>query len=433
MNLCWVNQGILFGSYFGIECGIRNKSNGVKEPAMLNAFSLATHRSAPRATSRIKTKPEKNTHGPFSKKLRWICFLIPLVVVNAIANAADKEDQRADDNDGSKPCAALEEPSWKMKTLGGRQFWGDVHFFRGWKIQQNIITGHYRLLDQRDNRYKAGTFKTCKKKLDEITEKCELKSMKDEKVVIVVHGIIRSSKSMKKMKARLEQEGFLVVPFDYPSTRVSMEKCASYLGRTIASLQDVKEVNFVTHSMGGLIVRSWAADNKNTNIGRFVMMGTPNKGAELADRLKDWKVFKYILGPAGQELVSDDNGKIAKLPIPKFPFAIVAGAKGTKNGYNPLIPGDDDGTVALSSARLEGASDFMSVPTLHSFLISNPTVVDSVARYLKTGAFRANGEREPIALGNKAESVDKTKPDDASKQPKAVKKQAAAEDSTPNE
>jgi pimeloyl-ACP methyl ester carboxylesterase len=345
----------------------------------------------------------------FWKNACWIFLLIPLLMADVAVLAADKDEtqaeRQADKRQEDEHCAAIEEPNWKMKTLGGRQFWGDVHFFRGWKIQQNIITGHYRLLDHRDNRYKAGTFEGCKKKLDEIVEKCELKPMTDEKIVIVVHGIIRSSKSMKKMKAQLEKAKYVVVPFDYPSTRVSIEKCSSYLERTIESLKEVKEINFVTHSMGGLIVRSWAADNKNKskNIGRFVMMGTPNKGAELADRLRDWKIFQYVLGPAGQELVSDENGKIANLPIPTFPFAIVAGAKGTANGYNPLIPGDDDGTVALSSARLEGASDFMSVPTLHSFLTSNTTVVDSVTRYLKTGAFREDGKREPIPLLPKKE------------------------------
>ena len=332
----------------------------------------------------------------------WISCVFTLVALdtNGLADDDDVAKKPGVNNKQPKnkqPCATIEEPSWTMKTLGGRQFWGDVHFFRGWKIQHNIITSHYRLLDNRDHRYASGTFQACKKKLNEITKKCELKPMTNEKVVIVVHGIIRSSKSMKTMKARLEKEKFVVVPFDYPSTRVSLAKCSSYLKRTVDSLKDVKEINFVTHSMGGLIVRTWAGDNQIKNVGRFVMMGTPNKGAELADKLKDWKLFKFMLGPAGQELVSGKDGAIANLAIPTFPFGIVAGAKGNDNGYNPLIPGDDDGTVALASARLEGASDFISVEALHSFLPSNPKTVDSVARFLMTGAFRENGKRQPIA------------------------------------
>jgi pimeloyl-ACP methyl ester carboxylesterase len=338
-----------------------------------------------------------NLQQRFSRKLRWICVSMTLLAASTQSFAADEKGKAAKAK-SKNPCAAIEEPTWTMKTLGGRQFWGDVHFFHGWKIQQNIITSHYRLLDNRDHRYASGTLKACQTKLAEITKKCELKPMTNEKVVIVVHGIIRSSKSMKTMKARLEKENYTVVPFDYPSTRVSVAKCASFLGSTVESLKDAKEINFVTHSMGGLIVRSWSADHKMTNIGRLVMMGTPNKGAELADKLKDWKIFKFVLGPAGQDLVSGEEGIIANLHVPKFEFGIVAGVKGTAKGYNPLIPGDDDGTVALSSARLEGASDFITVSALHSFLPSNPKTVDSVARYLKTGAFREDGKREPIPL-----------------------------------
>lgn len=354
-------------------------------------------------------------HAAFLEKLRCVCFLIPLVGTLGAGGfaAADDDDKQTDVKDKKTPESEDDETSWTMKTLGGRQFWGDVHFLRGWKIQQNIITGHYRLLDDHDYRFESGTFDSCKQKLDEIAKEKQIKPMTEEKVVIVVHGIIRSSKSMKTMKARLEKENYIVVPFDYPSTRVSIAKCAGYLGRMIESLKDVKEVSFVTHSMGGLIVRTWAADNKNDNIGRFVMMGTPNKGAEMADKLKDWKIFKYVLGPAGQELVSDEDGTIANLPIPKFPFGIVAGGRGTQAGYNPLISGDDDGTVAVNSARLEGAEDFISVHAMHSFLPSNQVVVDSVARYLKTGAFREDGKREPIAA--KPADLDGEQPDAAKK------------------
>ena len=76
------------------------------------------------------------------------------------------------------------------------------------------------------------------------------------------------------------------------------------------------------------------------------MLGTPNKGAEVADILRDWHLYRLILGPAGQQLVADQAGVIAKLPVPKIPFAVIAGGKGTKDGCNPLIPGDDDGLVA---------------------------------------------------------------------------------------
>ena len=289
----------------------------------------------------------------------------------------------------------FEQVNVPMKTLGGRQLWGDVHFLHGWTIQKNVYTGHFRLLDPRDVRYAWGTFETCKKKLDTIRIERNLPSMKGEAVVLL-HGIFRSSKAMQKVQDRLEKDGYLVVPFDYPSTRVDIAASAQMLDDVIKSLEGVETISFVTHSMGGLVVRSWLGQGGDARARCLVMMGTPNKGAEVADILRDWHLYRLILGPAGQQLVADKAGEIAKLPIPRIPFAVIAGAKGSDNGYNPLIPGDDDGLVAVSSAFLEGAEDSIAFPVLHSFLPFNADVIGAVARYLKTGALRESGSHQPV-------------------------------------
>jgi pimeloyl-ACP methyl ester carboxylesterase len=286
-----------------------------------------------------------------------------------------------------------------MKTLGGRQLWGDVHFFQGWTIQRNVFTGHFRLLDPRDVRHAWGSFEVCKDKLDAIRVERKLARMKGEAVVLL-HGIFRSSKAMQRLQDRLERDGYLVVPFDYPSTRVDISASAKMLGDVVESLDGVEKISFVTHSMGGLVVRSWLGAGGDPRARCLVMMGTPNKGAEVADVLRDWHLYRLVLGPAGQQLVAHESGVISKLPVPEIPFAVIAGGKGTADGYNPLIPGDDDGLVAVSSARLEGAEDSMTLPVLHSFLPFNSEVIDAVSLYLKSGALRADGVRssvEPVA------------------------------------
>ena len=295
-----------------------------------------------------------------------------------------------------------------MKTLGGRQLWGDVHFFQGWTIQRNIFTGHFRLLDPRDVRHAWGSFDACEKKLEMVREEQKLAPMKGEAVVLL-HGIFRSSKAMKRVQDRLEQDGYLVVPFDYPSTRVDIAVSAKMLGDVVKSLEGVEKISFVTHSMGGLVVRSWLGGGGDSRVRCLVMMGTPNKGAEVADILRDWHLYRLILGPAGQQLVAHESGAIAKLPVPEIPFAVVAGGKGGDEGYNPLIPGDDDGLVAVSSARLEGAEDSITLPILHSFLPFNAEVIDAVSRYLKTGVFRSNGIREPVEAIASLESTEGVK------------------------
>lgn len=284
------------------------------------------------------------------------------------------------------------------KTMGGRQFWGDLKFFHGYRIQQNVLTKHHRLLDPEDIRKAWGTREECEQALADIAAQRDLQPM-EGKAVILIHGIIRSSKSFYKMGKALREDGYIVVGFDYPSTRMKLEESVKFLQSTIDSLEGVDQIDLVCHSMGGLLVRTYfqvAQEEADPRICRLVMMGTPNQGAEMANLLKKNLAFQWIMGPAGQQLVMDENGKIASLPTPVCEFGIVAGARGTENGWNPIIPGDDDGTVSLQSAQLPGARDFMTVTSLHSFVTEDAEGIAGVRRFLKHGHFRESGIRAPI-------------------------------------
>jgi pimeloyl-ACP methyl ester carboxylesterase len=287
--------------------------------------------------------------------------------------------------------------NFKVKTLGGRQLWGDVQFFRGWRIQQQVYTRHYRLLDAHDVRHAWGTLEQCQARLKQIREEEKLEPMTGE-AVILLHGIIRSSKSMSALRKRLEEDGYTVVPFNYPSTRIDIPGAAAYLHQVIEHLDGIEKVHFVCHSMGGLVVRAYRAEHPERQLGRMVMIATPNFGAELADTLKSNLVFKLVLGPSGQQLSREETGFIANLPTPDIEFAVIAGGRLVDDGYNPLIPGDDDGTVSVASTRLPGAADFLVVKGLHTFLMSDPAVLDAASRFLKEGRFRADGDPQPIPV-----------------------------------
>jgi pimeloyl-ACP methyl ester carboxylesterase len=282
-----------------------------------------------------------------------------------------------------------------MKTLGGRQLWGDVQFFHGWRIQQSFLDGHYRLLDGDDVRHATGTLEECRAKLTEIRERDELPAMQG-RAVILVHGIIRSSKSFGKMESVLRDAGYHVFGFDYPSTRVEIPASAAYLHRAIDSLEGITEVNFVGHSMGGLVIRSYLKEHRDPRIKRMVMLGVPNQGARMASLLQNNVLYRTLYGPAGQQLIDESNGLIAELPTPDFEFAVISGARGNAQGFNPLVPGDDDGTVSLESTRLPGAADFMTVTAMHSFLMNSPAVITATERFLTTGVLRDTGETQPI-------------------------------------
>jgi pimeloyl-ACP methyl ester carboxylesterase len=287
-----------------------------------------------------------------------------------------------------------------MKTLGGRQFWGDVLYFRGWRVQQSVLTHRYRLLDPDDYRHAAGTLDECRQKLAEIKKERKLAPMSG-KAVVAIHGIIRSSKSFAKMRGRLTDAGYEVVGFDYPSTRVEISDSAEYLHSVLESLEGIEEIHIVVHSMGGLVVRSYLSKHRDPRIKRMVMIGVPNLGADMADRLRENPLYRAIFGPAGQQLVTDPAGFIARLPTPDFEFAVIAGSRGSMDGYNPLIPGDDDGTVGVSSTRLAGAADFATVRGLHAFLMANDESIDQTLRFLQEGRLRAEGQPHPIPKSDK--------------------------------
>jgi len=294
--------------------------------------------------------------------------------------------------------ASIRDQLWEdfeMQTLGGRQFWGDVQFFHGYRIQQNVFTGHYRLLDEHDWRHASGTLEECRHKLEQLRVEKKLPPMSG-KGVILLHGIIRSSKSLYVMADQLRAEGFTVFPMEYPSTQISIPEAADYLNSIIEHTDGIEELHLVGHSMGGLVIRAWFSKYADPRVQRVVMLGTPNYGAEMADHLKRNLLFRTVFGPAGRQLVTDEAGLIPTLPTPPCEFAIIAGARGKPNGWNPLIPGDDDGTVTVESARLLGASDFATAPLLHHALLGDRDVSTQVARFLKTGCLRENGEKAPV-------------------------------------
>ena len=300
----------------------------------------------------------------------------------------DEESEDADMTDSSAPGPGA-------LTLGGMQFCGDVSFFRGYKIQRQVFTGHYRLLDKDNRRYQSGTIEDCRRTLNQIRTMNDLKPDTGH-AVIYLHGIGRSSRSMRPILDAMPIDGFVHVPFEYPSTRVPLEQSANFLHSLIQSLTDVSKISFVVHSMGGLVVRRYLKDHNDPRLHRLVMLGTPNSGAELADILKRNILFRTVYGPAGQELATDKDGTIGSLPTPTFEFGVIAGGNGDDKGFNPLLPGDDDGTVTIASARLAGASDFLRIPKLHSFLMSDETAIPAVRCFLEHGRFSMEREPAPI-------------------------------------
>jgi pimeloyl-ACP methyl ester carboxylesterase len=273
--------------------------------------------------------------------------------------------------------------------------WGDVFHFRGFRIQEHGLDGTFRLLDPQRKRMALGTLADCHATFSAIREERKLAPMQGE-VVILLHGIVRTARSLQSLERHLRESGFEVISADYPSTCCTIPECAAYLRRLIDSLEGVDKVHLAVHSMGGLVVRAYFAEQPDPRVGRVVMLGTPNHGAELATKLRGLAPFKWVFGPAGSQLASGPNEFVNDLPVPSVEFGIVAGARGNPAGFNPFVTGDDDGTVSVSSTRLAGATDFITIYSMHAFLPGAPDTVVAVERFFRTGAFRETGERQPI-------------------------------------
>jgi pimeloyl-ACP methyl ester carboxylesterase len=332
-----------------------------------------------------------------------------LIVVGTLWGVTGAADDAATPPAGDSPTAAVPEVdpmpgsegyyNLAMPTLGGRQFWGDLAHFRGWRIQENVYTHHCRLIDPNDVRHAWGTHEQCLTTLQRLKTERQLQPLSG-KAVILIHGIIRSSKAMTRMEEELARAGYLVLSFDYPSTRVPIQTSAAYLAKVVQALEGVEQIDFVVHSMGGLLVRSYlqqTADAPDPRLHRLVMLGTPNRGSPLANISQDNLLFRTVFGPAGQQLIEATDGLIASLPTPHLEFAVIAGGRGTEEGFNPLIPGDDDGVVPVQSALLPGAADSLRVPVWHSFLPSDPAVIAATRRFLEAGALRAGEDRQPVS------------------------------------
>jgi pimeloyl-ACP methyl ester carboxylesterase len=284
---------------------------------------------------------------------------------------------------------AEEKAPWNLPTptMGGTQVWRDSHVFAGWRIQENVLTGHFRLLDPKDIRRAWGSYAQCKGRLDEF-KRIEGIQPPSKHLVLLVHGILSSPGNFSALEKALIGSGFDAIAISYPSSRGSIEEHAEGLARLLDRQEGTETVSFVTHSMGGIVVRHLltreAEWQSRIKVQRIVLIAPPNQGSAIARLLKDIPAYRLIYGEAGQELTPEE---VSRVPALEHPFAIIAGGKGDGEGFNPLLPGDDDGTVELEETRLEGAKDFLVVPEIHMLISKHQETIRAAINFLKHGRF----------------------------------------------
>jgi len=209
--------------------------------------------------------------------------------------------------------------------------------------------------------------------------------------VILLHGLCRTSHSMVKMERALTNAGYKVRNVDYPSRTASIQKLADdAIGKAVNDCRQdgATKINFVTHSLGGILVRSYLARYSIPNLGRVVMLAPPNQGSEVVDKLGWLFLFKWINGPAGNELGTGKNSTPNKLGPANFPVGIIAGDRSI-NWINSLllIPGSDDGKVSVERTKLAGMTDHIVIHAAHPFIMKNGEAIRQTIQFLRAGKF----------------------------------------------
>jgi pimeloyl-ACP methyl ester carboxylesterase len=213
-------------------------------------------------------------------------------------------------------------------------------------------------------------------------------SAKEE--VILLHGLCRTSRSMAVMEKALTQAGYKVWNIDYPSRTATIGQLAeTVVDRAVADCENdgATRIHFVTHSLGGILVRSYLARHAVANLGRVVMLGPPNQGSEVVDKLGGWRLFKKINGPAGNELGTGKDSVPNQLGPADFCAGIIAGNRSINWINSWLIPGRDDGKVSVERTKLAGMADWIQLPVSHPFIMRNSTAIRQTICFLRAGKF----------------------------------------------
>jgi pimeloyl-ACP methyl ester carboxylesterase len=211
----------------------------------------------------------------------------------------------------------------------------------------------------------------------------------DKDYVVVLHGIVRSYRSMRSLAKFLEAKGYPVLNVDYPSTRIPLESLTDHINKQVVAFnQDhQRKIHFVGYSLGGLLARGVINRHRPSNLGRMVQLAPPNQGSEVADFWKNNFLFQWIFGPAGQELGFEEKSFARILGPVDYELGVIAGNRTWDPISSAMIQGPNDGKVSVESTKVPGLTDHIVISTSHTFIIYSREAWNQTLHFLKFGQF----------------------------------------------
>lgn len=211
-----------------------------------------------------------------------------------------------------------------------------------------------------------------------------------QECVVLLHGLARTSLSMNKLEEALTRENYTVANIDYPSREKRVEDLAELAvkaGLDQCRKESASPVNIVTHSLGGILVRQYLKEHKMSDLKRVVMLGPPNAGSELVDKLRDVAVFNAVNGPAASQIGTSSHDIPATLGPVNFELGVIAGTRSVNPVLSTVLPDPDDGKVSVESAKIKGMCAFIELPVTHTFMMRNDEAIRQVLYFLEKGIF----------------------------------------------
>ncbi len=207
-------------------------------------------------------------------------------------------------------------------------------------------------------------------------------------MVIFMHGALKSASSMDKLEAAFSSADYHTFNWDFNSRDFTVIQNAAKLD-SILRHKDYLEhtLHFVTHSMGGIVIRYYLENYNPPNVGRFVMIAPPNQGSQIATELRGFPPFRWLYRKNVDYLVTGSDAFAPNAGIPDCEFGIIAGGTGGKYGFTWYLPGDDDSILSVEQTKLQGAADFILLHHIHATIMMEDDTIKQSLYFIQHGEF----------------------------------------------